>query len=246
MLRTTLIFACLLSLSSCCTILRTNRELDLQPKHVVLSFDDGPNSSFSTTPRLLEVLKKHGVKAYFCLMGVNAAANPDIVRAIVREGHTLVIHGYGEQQILTKPNRQIARDIDRWRTDVQNILGPEAVAVGLYRPPFGLYRPSVNGVLRGLGLRLLPVSFYALDAEVDTSGKQEVIERVIEGVKKRNGALIVIHDGKDSQERLLRAIKQNGNSKYNRSWVPQAVDSIITSLQQDGYTFGLLQSAHSE
>ena len=38
-------------------------------KYAALTFDDGPNTV--TTPKVLEVLKKHGVKASFFLVGDN-------------------------------------------------------------------------------------------------------------------------------------------------------------------------------
>lgn len=57
---------------------------------VALTFDDGPNPT--DTPRLLKVLRKHHVKAVFCLWGDHVKEHPELVRAIVAGGHTLCNH----------------------------------------------------------------------------------------------------------------------------------------------------------
>ena len=46
---------------------------------MALTFDDGPDPEL--TPRILEVLAEHGVRATFNLMGWNALRHPDLARA---------------------------------------------------------------------------------------------------------------------------------------------------------------------
>src|SRR4029079_5538985 len=48
---------------------------------VALTFDDGPDPD--DTPRILDLLKRTGVKATFCLIGNKVAANAAVVRRIV-------------------------------------------------------------------------------------------------------------------------------------------------------------------
>src|SRR3712207_6570548 len=62
----------------------------LEGQVAALTFDDGPNPH--DTPRLLEVLRQHDVKAVFCLWGDVVRQNPDLVREIVAAGHTLCNH----------------------------------------------------------------------------------------------------------------------------------------------------------
>ena len=57
---------------------------------VALTFDDGPDPV--RTPELLEVLARHDVKATFFLTGKQVAANPELVRRIVAEGHVVGNH----------------------------------------------------------------------------------------------------------------------------------------------------------
>src|ERR1035441_9785744 len=67
------------------------------PNQVALSFDDGPDPKW--TPRILDVLKKEGVKATFMLIGSEAADNVSVMKRIVREGNEIGNHTYSHPDI---------------------------------------------------------------------------------------------------------------------------------------------------
>ncbi|OPH59253.1 hypothetical protein BC351_20255 [Paenibacillus ferrarius] len=58
---------------------------------VYLTFDDGPSK---LTGKVLDILEKEGVKATFFALGEQAQAQPDMVKRIVKEGHSLGNHSY--------------------------------------------------------------------------------------------------------------------------------------------------------
>jgi len=60
---------------------------------VALSFDDGPDPA--STPRLLDVLERCGIRAAFFVVGVKTAAHPEVVRRMERQGHIVGNHSYG-------------------------------------------------------------------------------------------------------------------------------------------------------
>ena len=55
-------------------------------RSIALTFDDGPSES---TPALLEVLRKHNVKATFFMCGANVERCPEIARQVVAAGHEI-------------------------------------------------------------------------------------------------------------------------------------------------------------
>jgi peptidoglycan/xylan/chitin deacetylase (PgdA/CDA1 family) len=62
-------------------------------RRLVLTFDDGPMKK--KTPKILDLLAKHQVKATFFVVGrVIHAGTYRIVRRILKEGHTLANHSY--------------------------------------------------------------------------------------------------------------------------------------------------------
>jgi peptidoglycan-N-acetylglucosamine deacetylase len=70
------------------TLPRSNRA----KAYVALTFDDGPDPN--VTPRVLDVLDRHGTKARFFCIGHLASAHPEIVRDIVRRGHSVENHSH--------------------------------------------------------------------------------------------------------------------------------------------------------
>jgi peptidoglycan/xylan/chitin deacetylase (PgdA/CDA1 family) len=63
------------------------RPLELRPKEVVLTFDQGPHRDY--TQYILEILDQHCAKATFFFTGSAALANSSIVRETAARGHTL-------------------------------------------------------------------------------------------------------------------------------------------------------------
>jgi peptidoglycan/xylan/chitin deacetylase (PgdA/CDA1 family) len=73
------------------------RTLKLEDHEVVLTFDDGPSPE--TTGKVLDALKAQCVKATFFLIGQHAAANPQLVKRQIREGHTVGHHTWSHPSI---------------------------------------------------------------------------------------------------------------------------------------------------
>ena len=108
-----------------------------------LTFDDGPDPVY--TPQLLDLLKRHDTRATFFLIGKHADAHPDLVRAMLSDGHEVANHSYSHAQF-----KQLS-----WREIWQEIKSTESVltqaADGRQRPYF---RPP-RGTIR-LATMLLP------------------------------------------------------------------------------------------
>ena len=78
-----------------------------------LSFDDGPEPGH--TPRLLDTLAKHGVKASFFLVGEKIEQHPEIVQRIVAEGHMIGNHSYSHWSFRNMTGRKQLDEV--YRTD---------------------------------------------------------------------------------------------------------------------------------
>ncbi|CAN5296507.1 hypothetical protein BH09PSE2_BH09PSE2_22640 [soil metagenome] len=78
---------------------------------VALTFDDGPNPE--TTPKILQLLKWRDAKATFFLSGERAAAAPDLVRAIVAEGHDIYAHGWSHIRLKDQPADLLYDEMER-------------------------------------------------------------------------------------------------------------------------------------
>src|SRR5262245_41396836 len=59
-------------------------------REIALTFDDGPDPA--VTPRILDLLDGYKAKASFFCIGHKAATYPEVVRDIVRRGHSVENH----------------------------------------------------------------------------------------------------------------------------------------------------------
>ena len=86
---------------------------------VALTFDDGPDPNY--TPKMLALLKKHDVKATFCVVGVQVEQFPQLVRDIVADGHTLCNHTWKHDTTLGTRGESVR--LQRLRFDAGTISG---------------------------------------------------------------------------------------------------------------------------
>src|ERR1700686_4077580 len=60
--------------------------------YIAMTFDDGPSEKL--TPKLLDLLAAHNIKATFFVIGENLAEHPEIVSRAAREGHEIGNHSW--------------------------------------------------------------------------------------------------------------------------------------------------------
>jgi polysaccharide deacetylase family protein (PEP-CTERM system associated) len=85
-----------------------------------------------STRRLLELLKRHEVKATFFVLGWVAERYPDLVREIDAAGHELASHGYWHRLIYDQTPDEFREDLCRARDLLADLIGRPVVA---YRAP---------------------------------------------------------------------------------------------------------------
>ena len=114
------------------TVYSVRTRMSRREPTVYLSFDDGPHPEH--TPRLLELLRKHGAKATFFLIGDQAEKHPDIVRRIVEEGHTIGNHSMTHPRLSRLSAREQLADIARADAVLERFNGRKRQ---MFRPPNG-------------------------------------------------------------------------------------------------------------
>lgn len=83
--------------------------LPLERGEYALTIDDGPSSK--TTLALLDILRSRCVKATFFLVGYGAERRPDLVRAIVAEGHGIATHSFSHGDLGRMTRDEAAAEI---------------------------------------------------------------------------------------------------------------------------------------
>jgi len=88
------------------------------------------------TYRLLELFEKHGVKSTFFTLGWVAERCPNLIKAIVEQGHELASHGFAHQRITEMSKDDFVADVVKSKNILEQLSGKEVI--GYRAPSFSL------------------------------------------------------------------------------------------------------------
>lgn len=113
---------------------------------VALTFDDGPDPEF--TPRVLEALAQHDIKATFFVIGERVRSHPAALREVIAAGHAVGSHTQTHMEFPGASSAMLKAELEEARQTIEDIGG---IPVSLVRPPRGrldvksLYRVPAFG-----------------------------------------------------------------------------------------------------
>jgi peptidoglycan-N-acetylglucosamine deacetylase len=172
---------------------------------VALTFDDGPDPTY--TPAVLALLRKYQIKATFCLIGVNVQAHPELVRAIVDDGHTLCNHTWKHDLRLgTRGEAAIRADLQRTNDAIQAAVPGAKVTV--FRHPGGMWTPTAVSVAASMGMKCAgwdvdPSDWNVAKWPAGERMKQHVLSVLRSQVKP--GSIVLTHDAGGDRRGTLAA-----------------------------------------
>src|SRR5437660_10814966 len=100
--------------------------------YIALTFDDGPSATL--TPKLLDLLAAHHIKATFFVIGENVAEHPEIVARAAREGHEIGNHSWSHPNLAKMSEEGVRSQLRRTDDAIKSATG---VRPTLLRPPYG-------------------------------------------------------------------------------------------------------------
>jgi len=164
---------------------------------IALSFDDGPHPIY--TPQVLEILKLHGAKATFFLIGDRAWRHPEIVARIKADGHEVGNHYqyFRHGLVLLHSDADFVRNLE----DVQRTLGL-GDGQKVFRAPGGLARSSQLRLARDRGYTCALGCAYPHDpAHPPLQYIRWLIEKNL-----APGTIVILHDGIPDPTRAIQAL----------------------------------------
>jgi peptidoglycan/xylan/chitin deacetylase (PgdA/CDA1 family) len=155
-------------------------------RHVALTFDDGPDPA--STPRFLDLLASRDVRATFFVLGRHAAEEPDLLRAIVREGHELAVHGWTHRCVALVRPVPLQAQLLLTRDLVEDLT---QTPMRWYRPPYGVLTPYAQRAAASVGLETVLWSAWGRDWE-----RRATPHRVLRTVQRdlKPGGTVLLHD----------------------------------------------------
>lgn len=154
---------------------------------VAVTFDDGPDPE--VTPRVLDLLDQHRVRATFFCIGARVAANPELARDIVARGHAIENHSLRHLRRFSLLGPcAMTREINAAQDLIASVVG---VAPRFFRAPAGLRNPFLDPVLARIGLRL--ASWTRRGFDTVNPHPDAVLRRLLRGLG--SGDILMLHDG---------------------------------------------------
>ncbi len=204
-------------------MITTNRKI------VYLTFDDGPSTN---TDKILDILKKHNIKATFFVVGMPDNRSRDLYRRIVNEGHSIGNHTYShEYRNIYAGEWSFIADFKKLENYVRDITG---VKMDIMRFPGGSNatisrKYCDNKLMKRITVKMLYDGYQYFDWNVDSrdaetarQNKDVIISSVLEGVENNNPAIVLFHDS------------------LPKTTTVEALPTIIEELSERGYTFKTL------
>ena len=182
-------------------------------KVLYLTFDAGYESG--CTEKILDALQKHNAPAAFFLVGNYIQQNPDLVRRMVKDGHTVgnhTMHHYDMSKISAQS--AFEKELTGLEALYRDVTGQEMEKY--YRPPQGTYSESNLQMAKALGYKTVFWSLAYVDWQND---KQPTAEYAYSKLLPRthDGAVVLLHSTSATNAAIL--------------------DELLTKWEQMGYRF---------
>lgn len=190
---------------------------DTEDKVIYLTFDCGYENG--NTPAILDALEKHQVSATFFAVGTFLESEPDLVRRMVSDGHTVGNHTWHHpdmSSISTKAS--FSEELDSTAEAYRQITGQEMPRY--YRPPQGKYSIENLQMAKDLGYSTFFWSLAYVDWYQDNQPSEEEAFRKLLG-RIHPGAIVLLHNTSSTNAAIL--------------------DALLTHWEDMGYHFGTLQ-----
>ena len=175
---------------------------------VALSFDAAWGNE--DTQNILDILARHNIKVTFFMTGGWVDSYPEDVKRIAAAGHDLGNHSEHHKNMSQLSENQQKEEITTVHEKVKALTG---IDMDLFRPPYGDYNSQVIQNIKSCGY--LPIQWDVDFLDWKDYGIDSIIQTVTEHRHLGNGSIILMHNG----------------AKYTA----QALDTVITRLQEKGY-----------
>jgi peptidoglycan/xylan/chitin deacetylase (PgdA/CDA1 family) len=215
------------------------KQLDfLEPKEVVLTFDDGPWPG--NTPAVLKALDDECTKAVFFTIGKHATWHPEILKQVYAAGHTVGAHTWSHANLDGKKmTEQMAKDeIEKGFSAVKWALGADPAP--FFRFPELRQNQSTMAYLGQRNVAMFSCDLDSFDFRHD-SNPDKVVNTVMTKLDKLGKGIILMHDFQkhtaDALPTLLRRLKAGGykvvqmKAKTTYQTLPEYDEAVAKDLK---------------
>lgn len=175
---------------------------DTNENVIYLTFDAGYENG--NTPKILDTLKKHNVKAAFFVVGNYISSSPELIKRMADEGHIVANHTYHHPDMseISTPEsfKEELTSLENLYNETTGLQMPK-----LYRPPQGKYSEDNLKIAKELGYKTILWSLAYVDwYENDQPSPDEAIVKLTSRIHP--GAVILLHSTSSTNAEILNQL----------------------------------------
>lgn len=201
---------------------KDDRKINRGEKIAYLTFDDGPSSS--TTPKILDTLKNHNIKATFFVLGKNIADNKELFLREKNEGHAIGNHTYAHDPVYLYQNpKNLLEDFKKGEASIKEFY-PDYKGKIVRFPGGSKNRPKqFKDAVKNAGYKSIDWNCLTSDAEFAHATISQLDSSTKKTFSNQKELIVLMHDsdGKDTTVEYL--------------------PHLIKFLEDNGYTFKTLK-----
>ncbi len=184
-------------------------------KVIYLTFDAGYENG--NVAKTLDILKEESVTGAFFILGNLIEKNPDLIRRMASEGHTVCNHTYYHRDMSMMDETKFLEELHELESAYESVTGQKLSSY--YRPPQGKFSRKNMEIAKKNGYKTVFWSFAYPDWD---NGKQMSPERAKQIVLENlhNGEVMLLHPTSATNAAIL--------------------SDVIKEIKTQGYRFGTL------
>lgn len=181
-------------------------------KLVALTFDDGPDNVY--TPAILDILRKHQIKATFFVVGKQTSQYGSVLKRIVQEGHAVGNHSYSHSDLTKMSDADIQEEVLETDMRIREAVG---FTPRLFRAPYGAVDDRIKSGLEASGRNIIG---WTVDTRDWAGASVKSMRANVVAHTKPNGIILMHSFGGKSISHTVELLPQ-----------------IIGDLRKKGFTF---------
>ncbi|HTQ27755.1 MAG TPA: polysaccharide deacetylase family protein [Puia sp.] len=213
--------------------------MDLSPKTLCLTFDDGPGETIGDGPgpktlKLAQYLREEGIVATFFAAGKHVEAHPRVLPEVIRLGHIVGNHSFDHPfmtRLYQHSSHECIMEITRTTNLIKNLVPDHTM---FFRAPYGDWSPELSAVMNKElkdGMNYIGPIHWDINANDwacwdKGETPESCAEKYLREIEMVGRGIVVMHD----------STSDNDNMKANNRTY-ETLRILVPPLKDAGYQF---------
>jgi peptidoglycan-N-acetylmuramic acid deacetylase len=182
---------------------------DVNEKVIYLTFDVGYENG--NVAKIMDVLKNEGVKGSFFVLGNVISREPELIKRMVDEGHSVCNHTLTHKKLTGASFEEFSKELKALEDGYRELTGKELSK--FFRPPEGTFNGEMLKMAQSLGYKTVFWSFAYADWDNGAQmSESAALKKILDNI--HNGEIMLLHPTSATNasimERLIRELKSLG------------------------------------